>query len=103
MTDSEFHLKADQFFDYLESCIEEQTLDVDVERSGPVLTIEFDAGSEIIINKQEPLHQIWLASKFSGHHFSYINDQWFDQRNHINFIDCLKDAFQRQAGINLSL
>ena len=105
MTDSEFHHKADQFFDYIESCIEKQGLDVDVdvERHGPVLTIEFDLGSEIVINKQEYLHEIWLASKFSGHHFTYIDEQWFDQRNQISFVDCLTDAFKRQAGLSLSL
>jgi CyaY protein len=103
MTDSEFHLKVEQWFDHLEQCIETQELDVDVDRHGPVLTIEFQPGSEIVINKQEPLHQIWLASKFSGHHFSFVENSWLDRRNQIALTDCLVDAFKRQAGLDLTL
>lgn len=103
MTNTEFHQSAEALLEHIEQQIEQQELDVDVDNDGNVLTIEFNNGSHIVLNKQEPLHQVWLATKFNGHHFSYENGQWFDQRNQIILESCLIDAFLRQAQIKLSL
>lgn len=94
MTDTEFHFLADQCFDKLEQAAEQLDLDMDIHRSGSLLTFEILPETEIILNKQEPLHQIWLASKLGGHHFSFIENHWFDERNQVTFIDCIQRVFQ---------
>jgi CyaY protein len=73
MNDSEFHQLADQ----LMLCIEE-TLDgfsgdsdIDYETHGGVITLTFENGRKIAINRQAPLHQVWPATKTGGCHFDY--------------------------------
>lgn len=79
MNDSEFHQLADQ----LMLCIEE-TLDgfsgdsdIDYETNGGVMTLTFENDSKIVINRQEPLHQVWLATKAGGYHFDYREGHWY--------------------------
>ncbi|WP_163938504.1 iron donor protein CyaY [Paraferrimonas sp. SM1919] len=98
MTDTEFHLLADDLFNRIDARIEELELDVDVNFAGEVLQIEFNDRSQIVINKQEPLHQVWVATKFAGHHFSYIDNKWFDERNGLDFEPVIVDAISKQSG-----
>lgn len=76
MKDSEFHQLADQQMTAIEEAIEDSGADIDFEISGNVMTLEFEDRSQIIINKQEPMREIWLASKSGGYHFSLQDDKW---------------------------
>ncbi|BDM62944.1 protein CyaY [Shewanella sp. NFH-SH190041] len=107
MTDTEFHQLADDMFQIIESAIEsaidEQDADVDIDASGGVLQLEFEDGSKIVINKQEPLHQIWVATKFGGYHFAYESGQWLDNRSDAGeFMPFVQQSIARQSGINIS-
>ena len=57
----------------IEETLENQDCDVDCETQGSVFTITFDDRSQIVINKQEPLLELWLASRLGGFHFAYKN------------------------------
>ncbi len=63
MNDSEFHRLADSLWMTIEERLDDWDgdSDIDCEINGGVLTISFENGSKIIINRQEPLHQVWLA------------------------------------------
>ncbi len=65
MNDSEFHRLADSLWMTIEERLDDWDgdSDIDCEINGGVLTISFENGSKIIINRQEPLHQVWLATK----------------------------------------
>lgn len=43
--------------------------DVDVERSGDVLTLTFASGQKAVINTQRPTRQIWVAANARAWHF----------------------------------
>jgi len=107
MTDSEFHQLADEMFQAIDNAIEqaidEQDADIDIDASGNVLQLEFPDMSKIVINKQEPLQQIWVATKFGGYHFSFVEGQWIDERNGGEFMPFIIDSIQRQGNIQLSL
>ncbi|RTR31790.1 iron donor protein CyaY [Shewanella atlantica] len=107
MTDSEFHQLADEMFQAIDNAIEqaidEQDADIDIDASGNVLQLEFPDTSKIVINKQEPLHQIWVATKFGGYHFSFVEGQWIDERNGGEFMPFVIESIQRQGDIQLSL
>lgn len=64
MNDSEFHRLADSLWMTIEERLDDWDgdSDIDCEINGGVLTISFENGSKIIINRQEPLHQVWLAT-----------------------------------------
>ncbi|MFA0639812.1 iron donor protein CyaY, partial [Vibrio cyclitrophicus] len=63
MNDTEFHQLVDIQMQNIEEAIDESEADVDYEVTGNVMTLEFENRSQIIINRQEPMREIWLASK----------------------------------------
>ncbi len=92
MNTSEFHQNIDQIWNRIEEQLEEQDIDVDCDRQGSsVFNITFEDRSQIVINKQEPLLELWLASYLGGFHFSYQNGQWINHEGK-NFWDCLTEA-----------
>ncbi|GGI88213.1 iron donor protein CyaY [Shewanella gelidii] len=107
MTDTEFHHLADEMFqaieNAIESAIDDQDADVDIDASGNVLQLEFEDSSKIVINKQEPLHQIWVATRFGGYHFGYEGERWIDDRNGHEFMPFIIDSIDKQSGIKLDL
>lgn len=103
MTDNEYHQRVDAILLQLEEAIDEvEQVDLDYEFSGGILTIDFPDKSKMIINKQPPNHQIWLATKFDGHHFDLIDDQWIDNRTGSEFWQLVSKAASRQAGVTLT-
>jgi CyaY protein len=107
MTDTEFHQLVDAMFSKIESAIEyaidEQDADVDINASGNLLQLEFEDGSQIVINKQEPLHEIWIATRFGGYHFAFKDQRWFDDRNQQEFLPFVIESILKQSGIALTL
>ena len=48
--------------------------------------------------------QLWVATKFNGHHFNYQEDGlWIDERTGVEFWSFLNDAASKQAGQTLTL
>ena len=66
MNVAEFHQNIEQVWQKIEEELENQDCDVDCETQGSVFTITFDDRSQIVINKQEPLLELWLASRLGG-------------------------------------
>lgn len=100
MNDSTFHQLADGLWQTIEERIDDWDgdSDIDVEINGGVLTLSFENGSKIIINRQEPLHQVWLATKNGGYHFNYQDDSWVCDRSGREFWQLLEQASSEQAG-----
>ena len=71
MNESEFSQLAEQTLIDIEEAIEATGADIDFDTAGDILTLEFANGSQIIINKQTPLSQIWVAARSGGFHFNY--------------------------------
>jgi CyaY protein len=44
---------------------------VDNQRVGGMVTLTFANRSQIVINLQKPLHEIWLAARQGGYHFKW--------------------------------
>lgn len=80
MNTTEFHQVVEQTWQKIEETLEEQECDVDCETQGAVFTLYFSDDSQIVINKQEPLLELWLASKLGGYHFKYIDGQWINAK-----------------------
>ncbi|MGF1715204.1 iron donor protein CyaY [Photobacterium chitinilyticum] len=97
MNDTEFHKLADEVLMSIEEGIDESGADIEYETSGNVLTLEFENRSQIVINRQEPLHEIWLASKSGGYHFKYKNGEWHCTRSGAELISLVKQECSRHA------
>lgn len=71
MKESEFNQLAEQIIIAIEDAVESSGADIDYDTAGDILTLEFENGSQIIVNKQTPLSQIWVAARSGGFHFDY--------------------------------
>ena len=71
MTETEFNRLADETIEDIEQRLDELDIDIDYETTGGVLTISFADNSKLIINRQAPLQQIWVATRSGGFHFNY--------------------------------
>ncbi len=98
MNTSEFHQLVDDQWLQIEEGIDESGADIDYETSGNVLTLEFNDRSQIVINRQEPLSEIWLASKSGGFHFQYKNKRWICSKTGLDFIAMVKAESTKHAG-----
>lgn len=100
MNDSEFHQLADELMLRLEEKLDQfdGDADIDYETNGGVMTLTFENKSKIVINRQEPLHQIWLATKSGGYHFNYQDNRWVCDRSGEDFTSLLSEACSTQAG-----
>lgn len=97
MNDTEFHQLVDIQFDTLEKLIDESGADIDYEVIGNVMNLEFDNRSQIVINRQEPMHEIWLASKTGGYHFQFKDEKWICSKTEKEFLQLVKEECEKQS------
>ncbi|MDA8445541.1 iron donor protein CyaY [Paracidovorax valerianellae] len=76
--------------------------DLDAQRSGGMVTIAFQNGSQIVINLQKPLHEIWLAAQSGGYHYRFDGQRWMDTKGAGEFFEALNRAASQQSGLPLS-
>lgn len=105
MTDTEFMNRAEQVLKSIESACDrindETSTDIDNLRSGNMITLVFTNRSQIVINLQKPLHEIWLATKFGGFHYQFDGSQWFDTKGQGEFFASLSRYASEQSGTPL--
>lgn len=105
MTDLEFMDRAESALQAIEQCcdrINEQTdADVDNQRVGGMVTLVFANHSQIVVNLQKPLHEIWLAARSGGYHFKYDGGAWRDTKGQGELFARLSEDATAQAGAPL--
>ena len=101
--DSIYHELIDDLFIAIEEALDECEVDIDYEGAGGILTLTMPNKTKIILNKQPPLHQLWVATKFNGHHFNYTDEQWIDERTGAEFYSFFDEALSRQADRAITL
>ncbi|WP_206950896.1 iron donor protein CyaY [Trinickia acidisoli] len=98
MTDSDYLSRAEAVLSRIEQAADDSDADIELERSGNLLTLEFENGSKIIVNLQPPMQEIWIAAKAGGFHFKFVDGRWLDTRNGREFFESLSDYATQQAG-----
>ena len=105
MTDPEFMDKAEAALAAIEAgCdrINDQTdADIDNQRTGGMVTLAFSDGSQIVVNLQRPLHEIWLAARSGGFHYRFDGSQWRDTKQQGELFDRLSRCASEQSGFAL--
>ncbi|MEP4892473.1 MAG: iron donor protein CyaY [Aliiglaciecola sp.] len=97
MNDSQYHQLVDDMFIQLEEALDACEVDIDYESAEGILTLEFLNRTKIILNKQAPLHQLWVATKYNGHHFNFEDGVWIDERTGVEFWSFIDEAATKQA------
>lgn len=105
MNESEFHQRVDAMLLAIEEAIDEGGSDLDYENSAGILTLELENGSQIIINRQTPVKQLWLAVRSGGYHFDWSDgaDGWVRDSDGAGFAEVLNQALIAQGGEALQL
>ena len=98
MSDSDYLSRAEAVLAAVERAVDETDADIELERSGNVLTLEFENGTKIIVNLQPPMSEIWIAAKAGGFHYRYVDGEWRDTRNGTEFFASLSQYASEQAG-----
>ena len=72
--------------------------DIDNQRVGGMITITFVNGSQLVVNLQKPLHEIWLAARSGGYHYRFDGQAWVDTKTGQEFFGQLSREATAQAG-----
>jgi CyaY protein len=106
MTDPEFMDHAEALLQTVEVCCDRMNemdgVDVDNQRVGSMVTLWFPNRSQIIINLQKPLHEVWIAARSGGYHFRWQDGVWEDTKGQGEFFVTLSKDASAQAGMPLN-
>ncbi|MDE2401496.1 MAG: iron donor protein CyaY [Burkholderiales bacterium] len=106
LTDAQYHAAIQAVLARIESTVdrwlETDVADIDAARSGGLLTLTLPNRSQLIINAQPPLHELWLAAKRGGFHFRHVDGQWRDTRSGDEFFALLSACAAEQTGLALA-
>jgi CyaY protein len=102
MTDIEYQDRAEALLRAVElSCDrlnEDTDADIDNQRVGGMITLTFANRSQIVINLQKPLHEVWMAARAGGFHYKHDGQSWMDTKGQGEFFAHLCRYASEQAG-----
>ena len=105
MTDLEFLDQAERLLAGVEISSDrlndDTDADIDNQRVGGMVTLTFPNRSQIVINLQKPLHEVWLAARCGGFHYKFDGTRWMDTKGQGEFWESLSRYASEQAGQNL--
>lgn len=96
MTESEFNQLADTALARIETAVDHCDGDVECNRSGNVLEIEFGNGQKIIINRHDVNQEIWVAAKSGGFHYVWQKAAWHSRRDDSQLFAKITELFAEQ-------
>jgi CyaY protein len=98
LEESEFHERVDAVLEALELGLDHVDADIDADINGGILTLEFADRSKIIVNRQTPNREIWVAAKSGGFHFRFDGATWRDTRSNESLESLLSRVISAQSG-----
>jgi CyaY protein len=103
MTESEFNAAVDVTLIAIEDAVEELDTDIDMENSGGILTLTCPNGSKIIINRQGPTQEIWVAARSGGYHCGWKENNWVCNTTQEALFHLLSRVLSEQTGTVMNL
>jgi len=107
MNSASFSVIAEQVLEDIAERLEEVEAleDADIDMIDGVLTVEFEDRTQMILNRQEPTKQIWLASPEGPAHFgqSGSGDEWLDDKTGEELFAVLSRVISNKTGESVSL
>ncbi|BAN51217.1 iron donor protein CyaY [Metapseudomonas resinovorans] len=103
LSEARFHDLVDAAQSLVEDAFDDCDLDLDLENSGGVLTVRFENGTQVILSRQAPLRQLWVAARSGGFHFDYdqASDRWICDSSDEPLGELLSRVTREQAGEDL--
>ncbi len=101
MTEYEYNELADAIFARIQQTVDASGLDIECNLNGPVLELEFENGSKIIINRHAPNQEIWLAAKTGGFHYAFQDGGWTSRRDGSELFGKLSNLIEMESDSTL--
>ncbi len=98
MNEQQFISECEQLLNTIEDALDETGIDLDFQRTGHVLEIEFEDESVIVVNGQVPMREMWLAAPSGAHHFKKEEATWTDTRSSETLSAVLSRCVSTQSG-----
>jgi CyaY protein len=101
MNESDFHRAVDAVLAQVEGAVEAvDALEVDLEAG--ILTVTCPDQSRVIVNRQTPNREIWVAARSGGFHFSQREGAWRDTRSGEELFASLARVIEAQSGARVA-
>lgn len=97
MDESEFHRRADETIARIERAAE-SSRGIEADLESGVLTLGCPDGSRIVVNRQAPLREIWVAARSGGFHYAWRDGEWRDTRSGAELFGALAALTAAQGG-----
>jgi len=101
MTETDFHRDVDAVLARIDSALDEHD-ELDVSLEGGVLTMECPDASKIIVNRQTPNREIWVAARSGGFHYAHRDGEWRDTRTSEELFATLARLIKAQSGAEVA-
>lgn len=105
LTDTEFIQSVNAELEQLDQAISDAAasmdIDLEINRDGGLLEIEFENRSKIVITSQVAKHELWVAAKAGGFHFHLHAhlQKWLNTRDQqIELYSMLAKLIAEQSG-----
>jgi CyaY protein len=98
LSETEFNTLVDETLLKIETALECCEVELDFESASGILQISFDDGTRIIVNRQTPNREIWVAARSGGFHFRLENGDWRGTRDGRELFAVLSECASQQAG-----
>ncbi len=107
LTDAQYHEAVQSTLSRIEHTVdrwlENDVIDIDAARTGGMLTLSLPDRSQLIVNAQPPLQELWLAARRGGFHFKMdTTGVWRDSRSGDEFFALLSACASEQSRAALS-
>lgn len=107
LTDAQYNAAIHEVLQRIESAadrwLQDDVIDIDAARSGGMLTLTLPDRSQLIVNAQPPLQELWLAARRGGFHFQWAGEgRWLDTRSGEEFFSLLSACASEQGGMSLA-
>ncbi|HIE64461.1 MAG: iron donor protein CyaY [Nitrospira sp.] len=105
MNEAEFNTVVDDTLNKIERELDRLDVDLDYETSDGLLNLEFENGTKIILSRQTPLSQLWLATPTGAYHFDYDVSQqvWLDEKDKVTLFRVLSQHCTEHSGGEINL
>jgi CyaY protein len=100
MNETDFHRAVDAVLARIESAVEARG-DLDSDLEAGILTVTCPDASKVIVNRQTPNREIWVAARSGGFHFTWREGAWRDTRSGEELFESLARIFALQSGARI--
>lgn len=101
MTEAEFYERYEEVLSRVEDAVDASPDKCWALRQNDNLALELANGSRIIVSRQTPTRQVWVAAKAGGFKYSFDGAAWRNDKGETELFGDLADLAQGQGNARL--